>query len=153
MRVISIDEYDWCGVELVDAPGLPLRVMIKDLIETGITEMNDDLSGTVNILGTEYKIKCTETPSYGDCMGYTDFSVKEIQLKKIAHEKEAMKDLKSFQRCTLRHEIIHAFLYESGLDASAHECDCFARDEEMVDWMAIQFPKIKKAFIEAGCEE
>jgi len=152
VRVISIDEYDWCGVELVNAPGLPLRVMMNDLVDTGITEMNDTLSGAVNILGTEYKIKCVDNPSYGDSMGYTDFSVKEIQIKKVPHEKDLMKDLQWFQRCTLRHEIIHAFLFESGLDSNTHECECFARDEEMVDWMAIQYPKIQKAFKEAGCE-
>lgn len=36
---------------------------------------------------------------------------------------------------SLRHEIIHAFLEESGLDN-------YSEDEELVQWLAIQFPKI-----------
>ena len=47
----------------------------------------------------------------------------------------------------LRHEIVHAFLYESGLDVSSE----WARNEEIVDWIALQTPKLQKAFEEAGC--
>jgi len=47
----------------------------------------------------------------------------------------------------IRHELIHAFLFKSGLDACAE----WARNEEMVDWLAIQFPKLMKAFQEADC--
>lgn len=56
---------------------------------------------------------------------------------------------------SLRHEIVHAFLYESGLD-----CNTFmtggkpwAKNEEMVDWFAIQGPKIVKAWKDMNCEE
>ena len=46
----------------------------------------------------------------------------------------------------LRHEIIHAFLNESGLQESALIYDSgWARNEEMVDWMALQLPKIVEA--------
>lgn len=38
------------------------------------------------------------------------------------------------------------FLYESGLDT-----ETFANDEEVVDWIAIQFPKMLKAFQELDC--
>ena len=53
---------------------------------------------------------------------------------------------------TLRHEITHAFLNESGLqnDTSVPGSG-WATNEEMVDWIAIQFPKMKKAFEEADC--
>jgi len=51
----------------------------------------------------------------------------------------------------LRHEIIHAFLYESGLYGSSLSSDRWALNEEMVDWLAIQFPKILKAFEDVGC--
>ena len=50
----------------------------------------------------------------------------------------------------MRHEITHAFLNESGLDANASDTDCWAKNEEMVDWFAIQSPKIYKAFNEVG---
>lgn len=56
-------------------------------------------------------------------------------------------------RCTVdtEHEITHAFLDESGLQhCSSVPMGAWARHEEMVDWIAIQFPKIMKAFQEVG---
>ncbi len=53
-------------------------------------------------------------------------------------------------KATLRHEIVHAFLGESGLSANSNESDAWARNEEMVDWFALQGPKIYKAWQEAG---
>ena len=48
----------------------------------------------------------------------------------------------------LRHEIIHAFLLESGIAfESIGEGHC----EAMIDWFAIQYPKIQKVFEEVGC--
>ena len=44
---------------------------------------------------------------------------------------------------------MHAFLNESGLQSAANACDgSWARNEEMVDWFAIQSPKIYKVFAE-----
>lgn len=52
---------------------------------------------------------------------------------------------------TLRHEIVHAFLDESGLADSAGRFDlAWSKNEEMVDWFAMQGPKIYKAWQEAG---
>jgi hypothetical protein len=47
-----------------------------------------------------------------------------------------------------RHEIIHAFLFESGLNMDSRSSSAWATNEEMVDWMAIQFPKMNKLFQE-----
>ena len=50
---------------------------------------------------------------------------------------------------TLRHEIIHAFFNESGLQDSANKFDgAWSKNEEMIDWFAIQPPKIFKLFKE-----
>jgi hypothetical protein len=46
--------------------------------------------------------------------------------------------------------VIHAYLSESGLNSSSNGVDCWARNEEMVDWFAIQMPKIVKTFGELG---
>ena len=46
-----------------------------------------------------------------------------------------------FKNNLLRHEIIHAFLIESGLNDA---CDWHC--EEMVDWLAMQFPKLSSLF-------
>jgi hypothetical protein len=39
---------------------------------------------------------------------------------------------------------------ESGLNGSANAVDCWARNEEMVDWFALQMPKLVKTFCELG---
>jgi predicted SprT family Zn-dependent metalloprotease len=58
------------------------------------------------------------------------------------------------QKEVMRHEIVHAFLYESGLGYSTHIPNCaWAVNEEMVDWIAIQTPKMAKVFKQAGCSE
>ncbi len=49
----------------------------------------------------------------------------------------------------LRHEIVHAFLNESGLGVNTHVPRCpWTQNEEMVDWFAIQLPKIYKVMNE-----
>ena len=56
-----------------------------------------------------------------------------------------------WKKLTLRHEILHAFLFESGLDAgSIATYGPWANNEEMVDWFAIQSPKIFKVYSELG---
>ena len=51
----------------------------------------------------------------------------------------------------LRHEIIHAFFNESGLQSSANQFDgAWAQNEEMVDWFAIQSPKIFAVYQNLG---
>jgi hypothetical protein len=54
-------------------------------------------------------------------------------------------------KATLRHEIIHAFLHESGLSGSSVTDVPWAVNEEMVDWFAIQFPKMIKVFEQLDC--
>jgi hypothetical protein len=55
-------------------------------------------------------------------------------------------------RRVVRHEIVHAFLMESGLDESSNPADAWATNEEMVDWFARQGPKIYKAWKEADAD-
>ena len=50
------------------------------------------------------------------------------------------------EKKNFRHEIIHAFLDESGLA----ENSSWAQEEEMVDWFAKQFPKLLSAFQEVN---
>lgn len=51
----------------------------------------------------------------------------------------------------VRHEIIHAFMFESGLGYN-FEWDKDEADETIVDWFAIQYPKIKAVFEALGIE-
>lgn len=60
----------------------------------------------------------------------------------------------AYRKKTLRHEIMHAFLNESGLSDDSNRFDgAWAKNEEMVDWFAIQSPKIFKVFVELGILE
>lgn len=48
---------------------------------------------------------------------------------------------------TLRHEVIHAFLFESGLSASSLVYEgAWATNEGMVDYFAVMWCKINKIF-------
>ena len=100
----------------------------------------------VNVLGTVYRIKYV--PSLDSRGGETDFYTKEIRIseqKDIPAEYKT-DNLKEMQRHVLRHELIHAFLFESGMDQSSAAHEAWAVNEEMIDWMAIQMPKIMAAY-------
>lgn len=107
----------------------------------------------VDVLGTVYTVHERtdgQDPKLRECDGYCDESVKEIVIDNYTSDQEALvkADLNRHKRKVMRHELIHAFLTESGL----RECS-WAKDEEIVDWIASQFPKLAKAFKDAGCEE
>ena len=110
----------------------------------------------INVLGTEYTIiyKNSKDDSYlEECGGYIDSSVKLIIIDDMeACKDEALckSDLKYVQKHSVRHEIIHAFLFESGLDGCSGGVSNWAANEEMVDFFAHQWQKINKAFESAG---
>jgi hypothetical protein len=61
-------------------------------------------------------------------------------------------NLAEYNKKVLRHEIIHAFLHESGLSGNSLQYEgAWSQCEEMVDWIAIQFPKMLRAFQDANC--
>lgn len=105
---------------------------------------------TVNILGTEYTIRFIpeeEDDILKDYDGYCDETVKEVVVKKYKHgEPGSKKNLELQEQKNHRHEIVHAFLFESGLAENSE----WAQNEEMVDWIAKQGPKLIKAWQEAG---
>lgn len=49
----------------------------------------------------------------------------------------------------VRHEVIHAFLAECGLDSCTAPAEAWAENEEMVDWFAKMLPRISIATSEA----
>ena len=115
---------------------------------------------TIKILGANYKVQ-TNVPVSRDAglmnrFGYCAFVEHRIvvaDLNTIDSWANESEDVKQTQiKATLRHEIIHAFLHESGLSGSSATDVPWAMNEEMVDWFAIQFPKIIKVFTELGCE-
>lgn len=108
----------------------------------------------VNVLGTEYTIiekKVEEDEILKTADGYIDKTTKVIVLLELAKDNCEIKNVDWYKRKVLRHEIIHAFFYESGLAESSNSVDSWAMNEEMVDFFAYQFPKILKAFKEVDC--
>lgn len=109
----------------------------------------------VNILGTEYTIEeKTEQQDVllKDSDAYCDRTTKEIVVLKVDGENCTIHDPEWYRKKLMRHEIIHAFLYESGLgECTEWKEHNSAHNEQIVDWIAIQFPKMQKAFEEVGC--
>lgn len=100
----------------------------------------------VNVLGVKYKItksvKESDNPKIKGCDGFCDFTTKEIFVAELIENDDTMADLTVYEERVIRHELVHAFLFESGLDHNTE----WARNEEIVDWIALQFPKMAKVF-------
>lgn len=107
-----------------------------------------EMDKTVWVLGTQYRI-IEERFADKDIDGFCDYSSKEIHIRD--DNENSLGDFGSMMRKQLRHEIIHAFMAESGLQANWEHTRQFGHEETTVDWFAIQFSKIQKAFEEAGC--
>ncbi len=104
---------------------------------------------TINVLGTEYTV--TETDKYtdhrlSDCDGFCDKTSKEIVITTKTEDSD-LTDWNWYRSKILRHEIIHAFFFESGLQEN-FEAKPWGIMETLVDWIAIQYPKMKKIFDE-----
>lgn len=108
-------------------------------------------SKKINILGAAYMLTITSKSQdvrLKDSDGICDETVKELLVDNYAgfeDDPTCKKNLAVQIRKNKRHEIIHAFLFESGL---AENSD-WAQNEEMVDFFAIQFPKLVEAFKDA----
>ena len=100
---------------------------------------------TVDVLGTAYTIHLAsekEDEALKNLNGYCLCLQKHIVIDDKPNS--ATKD--SITKRTIRHELLHAFFYESGLD---NEAPWASYEEQLVDWIALQFPKLLKAFQDA----
>lgn len=107
---------------------------------------------TVNILGTvytvEYKSKA-EDAYLIECDGYCDKTSKRIVVA-TKDENCELDNFTLYQKKTLRHEIVHAFMFESGLGEN-WEHKNIGQEETVVDWFAIQGPKIVEVWKYTEC--
>lgn len=106
---------------------------------------------TVNILGTRYSYyerTLAEDEYLKHCDGYCDKTSKTIVVR--TDLTSDLNDIEVYRKKVIRHEIIHAFLNESGL-VENWEHKQWGQDETFIDWVAIQFPKILAVFQELGC--
>lgn len=101
-----------------------------------------------------FKLKANDK-SLANCDGYCDTSIKRIVVREYTaaerQEPLSLGSLDAYKHKCLRHELVHAFLYESGLSINGADVDQWPTNEEMVDWMAIQGPKIYAAWQAAKC--
>lgn len=100
----------------------------------------------LNILGTEYEFDITTDTKdirLCDSDGYCDAYEKRIAIENEHNEQApgSIKDFDALRKKVKRHEIIHAYFFESGLTD-------YAKNEQLVDWIAWQFPKLLKTFNE-----
>lgn len=99
---------------------------------------------TVNILGTEYGIEVDENLIKTDADGICEEYKKKITVRPLpdmlTEQDDDATKLKRYNE-VLRHELFHAYFSESGLDD-------YSANEQLVNWLAIQSPKIFKVFQE-----
>lgn len=114
------------------------------------------MKNRINILGTDYKIikKEYDKKIFENIDGYTNFYSKEIIYCDLYTRPDTdfsrlPTDIDDQMKHVIRHEIVHAFLNESGLVFSTNEFrGQWSSNEEMVDWIAITSPKMFKVFKE-----
>ena len=110
------------------------------------------VDASVKILDEKYIIQVRheeQDPKLKECDGYTDTTIKRIVIcDRRSDDKMQVENPEVVIDKVLRHEMVHAFLYESGLSINS-----WADNEEIVDWIAIQFPKMQEAFDEVFSEE
>lgn len=110
----------------------------------------------INILGSEWTIKRQSEAENGlltTRAGYCDWTTRMIFVECGINGDGSMGDMDKYYRKVLRHEIVHAFLFESGLYENSAEVTYWAMNEEMVEWIARQGLKLYKAWEAAGALE
>lgn len=124
------------------------------MIELKINEpVKISIMGTVYdiLLKTDAEIAKDLNEEIGEKGGYCDPHEKAIAIAQYDTIKESIQHIGKVREESLRHEIIHAFMYESGLwYNSGSFTGSWAMNEEMIDWFAIQSPKIFDVFWKLG---
>lgn len=105
----------------------------------------------VNVLGVEYEILVLSEEDFPKLKVMSASGLAELYDKKLIINKnnttpgeDTYDNLEAYSNKVIRHEIVHAFFHESGLID-------YCQDEQLVDWIALQIPKIIKAMEETAC--
>ena len=92
-----------------------------------------------------------------EASAYTNRFKREIVMVDVNHNIYSEYDeeeKKLIKKSLLRHEIIHAFLVESGLGKSSYQYyGAWSTNEEMVDWFSHNLPKIHRVYEELEIAE
>lgn len=108
---------------------------------------------TVDVLGTPYHIwldvSKSDDPELALSDGYCDVSVKRIVV--CNDEDSDLYDFAEYRRNSLRHELIHAFMFESGIGPNTKwDWPGQTHPESLVEWIAFQIPKMVDAMKKVG---
>lgn len=104
----------------------------------------------MNIFGTEYQLiddfsTLEKSNLDGECLTYS----KTINVRPVERMLDVVDDFKAKEKRhkeVMRHEMIHAAFFESGLPD-------YCADETLVNWIAMQFPKLVELFKENDCTD
>ena len=113
--------------------------------------MSTPTDTSINILGEKWSIRYSsvaEDKTLETADGYADETSKSIVVR--TGRDGDMDDFLKVQIRVLRHEIIHAYLFECGLGADFEHANKFGHDETMIDWIARMFPRILATYQELG---
>lgn len=98
----------------------------------------------INILGQQYELLLKTEVEFPKLKamganGLAELYTKQLIINRdsLTETEETFDNLPAYIDKVVRHEIIHAYFHEAGL---VHYCN----DEELVDWLALQIPKIIK---------
>lgn len=104
----------------------------------------------INVLGTVYTIfHESDDERLANCDGFCDKTTKEIHIARFPDDCDLGMPA-VYEKKLLRHELVHAFMFESGL-AENWEHKEFGQEETTVDWFAYMAPKLYEAFQAAEC--
>lgn len=106
------------------------------------------MTNKINILGTIYTIEKhnpDDDPKLYNAAGYCETYSKKIIVGNVKDDPQNLENINEYLDKVLRHEIVHAFFFESGLATNSH----YATNEELVDWIALQGPKIYEVWQKA----
>ena len=110
------------------------------------------------ILGTPYTVNiCSpdEEKLLQSCDGFCDKTSHKICVTTKAEECD-LDNFDAYQKKVIRHEVLNAFLFESGMDCNINRYGTgvvSSHDEQMIDWFAAQYPKIRRVYEELGVGE
>ena len=108
----------------------------------------------VKILGEDWKVIITNDKikysGLQEVSGYCDHTSKICVIdNKLENDYFQPQNPKEYIKRAVRHELIHAFLFEAGLAYDSLSCrGSWAMNEEMIDWFARQITKIENVALE-----
>lgn len=101
------------------------------------------------ILGSDWTIKVKKMQEddrlCNNATGFTDWTTREIVIMDIRGD-TTLGNPERFMKKVLRHEMVHAFMFESGLGDDWEHQET-GHDETVVDWIALQLHKLSLACI------